>query len=110
MSAATIGRHPKAYLWGTAESAAAIARFTAGKSFEDYRADRMLRSAVERKVGIIGEALSRLISIDPQLAAQIPDLPRIVALKERLIHDMQQSTINSPRTVFENMRQPIDVL
>lgn len=46
----------------------------------------MLRSAVERQFEIIGEALSQLTKIAPQLAAQIPDLPRIVAFRNILIH------------------------
>jgi len=46
----------------------------------------MLRSAVERQFEIIGEALSQLTKIAPELAAQIPDLPRIVAFRNILIH------------------------
>lgn len=45
-----------------------IARFTQGKRFEDYLADEMLRSAVERQFGIAGEALSRLAKDSPDLA------------------------------------------
>ncbi len=46
----------------------------------------MLRSAVERQFEIIGEAFTGLRRIDPNLAATIPDLPRIVALRNVLIH------------------------
>jgi Ribonuclease HepT-like len=42
-----------------------IARFTQGKRFEHYLAHEMLRSAVERQFGIVGEALSRLARIRP---------------------------------------------
>ena len=41
-----------------------IERFCGGKRFEQYIADEMLRSAVERQFGIIGEALSRLAQDD----------------------------------------------
>ena len=73
-------------LWDAQQAAARIARFTAGKGFTDYEADEYLRSAVERQFEIIGEALSQLARIDAQAAGQIPDLPRIVALRNVLIH------------------------
>ena len=63
-----------------------IGRFTQGKSFEQYLADEMLRSAVERQFGIAGEALSRLAKDDPGVAAQIPDYGKIVAFRNILIH------------------------
>lgn len=46
----------------------------------------MLRAAVERQFEIIGEAVAGLRRIDPTLAAGIPDLPRIVAFRNVLIH------------------------
>lgn len=49
-------REPKAYLWDIAQAAASIRSFTAGKSLADYLADELLRSAVERKFGIVGSA------------------------------------------------------
>jgi uncharacterized protein with HEPN domain len=49
---------PRAFLWDSRSDADAIARFIRGKSFEDYLADEVLRSAVERQVEIAGEALS----------------------------------------------------
>ena len=37
-----------------------IGTFVAGRSFEEYRGDAMLKSAVERRFGIIGDAPSRV--------------------------------------------------
>jgi uncharacterized protein with HEPN domain len=40
------------------EAARAILRFTAGRSYEDFCADEMLSSAIERKFEIIGGSSS----------------------------------------------------
>ena len=61
---------PRAYLWDASESAEAIASFVRGRTFEDYGADVMLRSAVERQFEIIGEALRQLEKAAPDLALQ----------------------------------------
>ena len=73
-------------LWDAERAAERIARFTSGKSFSEYEADEFLRSAVERQFEIIGEALNRLAQVDALTAGQIPDLPRIVAFRNVLIH------------------------
>jgi len=39
-------------------AAEAVVRFTRAKSLDDYRADEVLRSAVERQIEIIGEGWS----------------------------------------------------
>jgi uncharacterized protein with HEPN domain len=56
-------RDPRAYLWDVRD-----------------------RSAVERQFAIIGEALSQLAKLDPGLATRIPELRRVVAFRNGLIH------------------------
>lgn len=46
----------------------------------------LLRSAVERQLEIIGEALNAASKEDESLMEILPDLPRIVSLRNRLIH------------------------
>ena len=50
----------------------------------------MFRSAVERQLAIIGEALSQLARVDQGLAARIPELRRVVAFRNVLIHGYDQ--------------------
>jgi uncharacterized protein with HEPN domain len=69
-------RDPKGLLWDARDAANAIAATTAGKSFEDFDRDIVLRSAVERQFEIVGEALRQLARLDAALAAKIPDLKR----------------------------------
>jgi len=79
-------RDPRAFLWDAREGAKAIAEYTEGKTFADYMADGMLRSAVERQFEIVGEALSQLSKIDPKLASRIEALPKAVGFRNVLIH------------------------
>jgi len=74
------------YLRDIQVAAERIERFTRGKQFEHYLADEMLRSAVERQLSIIGEALSRLDKDSPVVAAAIPDRGKIIAFRNILIH------------------------
>ncbi|MBN2563301.1 MAG: DUF86 domain-containing protein [Phycisphaerae bacterium] len=60
-------KQDEAYLWDMLDAAQAIQRFVEGRSSQDYVADRLLRSAVERNVEIIGEA-ARGVSAQFQVA------------------------------------------
>jgi len=62
------------YLFDIQQAADSVAAFCAGKTFEQYRADEILRAAVERKFGIIGEALARLAKDDPKLRRGSPNI------------------------------------
>src|SRR5215472_11791876 len=55
--AAMISNQGAAFLWDARRAAERITRFTAGKTYDDYLDDDMLRAAVERQFEIIGEAL-----------------------------------------------------
>ncbi|GAA0238090.1 DUF86 domain-containing protein [Saccharothrix mutabilis subsp. mutabilis] len=79
-------RDPRAYLWDALHAAELLSEFTQGRTFTHYQADAMLRSAVERQFEIIGEALNNLSKVDADLAAAVPELRRIVAFRNILIH------------------------
>jgi len=63
-----------------------ILAFTGGKTFQDYKQDRLLRSGVERQFEIIGEALNRLVKTTPDAAGQISHHKRIISFRNILIH------------------------
>lgn len=79
-------RDPRAYLWDARRAAALVIEFVTDRSWADYGSDPLLRSAVERQFEIVGEALGQLRRAARDLAAQVPDLPRIVAFRNLLIH------------------------
>lgn len=55
----------KKLLLDVASACQSLAAFTAGRRFDEYEADDLVRSAVERKFEIVGEALTRLRETDP---------------------------------------------
>lgn len=73
-------------LFDVLDSGRAIRQWRAGRSYDEYLSDRQFRRAVEREFEIIGEALNRLSEEDASVAAQIAELPRIVAFRNRIIH------------------------
>lgn len=86
----SIRRDSRAYLWDVREAADVVAGFMQGHRFDDYGGDLMFRSAVERHLVKIGEALNQLARVDQVLAARIPELRRVVAFRNVLIHGYDQ--------------------
>ena len=74
------------YLWDARTAIDDILQFTTGKNRDDYLADRLLQAAVEREFQIIGEAFAGVRRLDPTVAAGIPDLPRIIAFRNVVVH------------------------
>jgi uncharacterized protein with HEPN domain len=76
----------KKYLYDIRKAGELLAEFVAGKTFADYAADALLRSAVERQFEIIGEALSQAIKLEPDLANAISEARRVISFRNILIH------------------------
>lgn len=68
------------------EACRAIQKFSAGTDYERFVRDELLRAALERKFEILGEALNRAEQSDPELADRLPELRRIIGMRNRIIH------------------------
>ena len=79
-------RDARCYLWDALKAAQAVQSFLRGRTYEAFVEDDLLRSAVERQLEIIGEALSQLAKVDPQIADNVPELRRIIAFRNILVH------------------------
>jgi uncharacterized protein with HEPN domain len=73
-------------LFDIVHAANGVAMFMDGKTPDDLTNDLMLRMATERQLEIIGEALNRLHKVAPDVAERITDYPRIIGLRNVLIH------------------------
>lgn len=54
------------------------------RNFNNYESNKLLRRAVERELEIIGEAVNRILKINPEIT--ISDSRRIVNLRNWVIH------------------------
>lgn len=74
------------HFYDAREAARAIRLFSAGKKYEDYCADEMLSSAIERKFEIIREALTRVRRHNPDDLHVIGEWPAIIGFRNVLAH------------------------
>ncbi len=74
------------YLFDVLMACEAVLRFVDGKDFVQYEADLMLRSAVERQLMIVGEAVNRARRLDESVAQSIPEARDIVQLRNIIAH------------------------
>lgn len=75
----------KKFLYDIQEAIGSIEDYLGEKrDFRVYMADKMLRRAVEREFEIIGEAMSRINKLDPDIAISSKKL--IISMRNRVIH------------------------
>lgn len=80
-------RDERAYLNDIMEACEAIAKAVSGLDLAAYRANRLVRSSVEREFIIIGEAMAALSRVSPQVFRQITHARRIVDFRNQLTHE-----------------------
>lgn len=96
-----------AHLHDVLTAGQAVREFVAGRSFDEYVSDELLRSAVERKFEIMGEALNRIRRDKPDILSQIRDCRDIVSFRSILIHGYD--TIDD-RIVWDVIEEDLDNL
>jgi uncharacterized protein with HEPN domain len=75
----------KKYLFDINESIESIEMYLGDKrDFTVYKADKMLRRAIEREFEIIGEAMNRIDKLDPNIV--IASKKQIISMRNRVIH------------------------
>ena len=104
------------FLYDVKLACQALIEFTSDKSLSDYDADLLLRSAIERQLGIIGEALNQALKIDPTLGKEITGIRQIINLRNVIIHgyaDIENETIwgilqKDLPALYEQVRKLLD--
>ena len=81
-----LSKRDPANLFDMLEASEKDQRLLKDKTFEDFLKDDMLQAAVERNIGIIGEAARR---ISEELKQEHPEIPwrKIIAQRNVLIHE-----------------------
>jgi uncharacterized protein with HEPN domain len=81
-----LSKRDPANLFDMLEASEKVQYFLKNKTFEDFLKDDMLQAAVERNIGIIGEAARR---ISEELKQEHPEIPwrKIIAQRNVLIHE-----------------------
>jgi uncharacterized protein with HEPN domain len=100
-------RDKRKYLYDIVNCCEFLIEFTSGKTVEDYKADRAFRSAIERELQIIGEALIQLDRISPETADAITEYRNIIGFRHVLVHGYDSL---DPLTVWNVVETKLAIL
>lgn len=81
-----VSENDPALLWDLLEAARLILQFTSGVKFTQYNRDRLIQSAIERQLEIMGEAARRVSKAFQDEHPEIPWRP-IIGLRNILAHE-----------------------
>ncbi|HMO83830.1 MAG TPA: DUF86 domain-containing protein [Lacipirellulaceae bacterium] len=95
------------FLFDVQRACALISDFISGIDEEQWCANAMVRSAVERQFITIGEALQQAVRVDPALDGRITDFRRIVNFRNVMVHGYARV---EPRTVWGVVQQDLPEL
>ena len=72
------------------EAIASINSFIGSLSLDDFLVNPMVQAAVLFKLGVIGEALNKAAELDDSLREAIPDLGKIIGMRNRIVYAYDQ--------------------
>lgn len=76
----------RTFLFDIQQACELVTQFTTGMSFPEYSADLKTRSAVERQLEIVGEAVGQMLKHFPEMQQDFPEAARVIAFRNYLIH------------------------
>ena len=100
-------RDPKKYLYDIVNCSEFVLQLTKDKTVEDYKHDRVFRSALERELQIIGEAMLQLDRVSPETVEEISEFRSIIGFRHVLVHGYDSL---DPDTVWNVVETKIAVL
>ena len=100
-------RNPKKYLYDIVNCSEFVLQLTKDKTVDDYKNDRVFRSALERELQIIGEAMLQLDHISPETVDKISEHRSIIGFRHVLVHGYDSL---DPNTVWNVVETKIEVL
>jgi len=92
-------RDVRVSLWDAIEAGERIVEFLGSRTLEGYRRDSLLKSAVERKLEVVGEALNRAVQADASLELRVPQLRVVIGLRNAIAHGYD---VVDDETVYRN--------
>ena len=75
-----------AFLWDALTFARNVSVAVGTASLDRYLEDGPITWATERQIELVGEALKNLRKVAPELAERVPDLHKIIATRNILVH------------------------
>ncbi|MBI1756138.1 MAG: DUF86 domain-containing protein [Fimbriimonas ginsengisoli] len=88
-------------------AASRIAEATAGVTFAAYEKTWLLQSAVERQLGVIGEALARVRQVERGFYDRFADADKIVGLRNIIVHGYD---VVDPRVLWSIIAEKLPAL
>ena len=83
-------------------------------NFVEYTQNLLLKRAIERELGIIGEAMNRIIKRDTDFINQIPEAKSIISLRNYIIHSYDSVSDQNIWAIINNhlpkLKQQIESL
>jgi uncharacterized protein with HEPN domain len=100
-------RNPKKYLYDIVNCSEFVLQLTKEKTVDDYKNDRVFRSALERELQVIGEAMLQLDHISPETVEKTSEHRNIIGFRHVLVHGYDSL---DPDTVWNVVEIKIEIL
>ena len=100
-------RNPQKYLYDIVDCCKFILEMTKDKTVDDYKNDRIFRSALERELQIVGEAMLQLDNLNPEISERIAEHRNIIGFRHVLVHGYANL---DPDTVWNVVETKVSIL